>query len=62
VLVLDRRVGESICLGDDVTITVLELRNNGKVVLGFVAPRIVEIDREEVRIRIRTEGRRGKRD
>jgi carbon storage regulator len=46
-LVLTRRPGESVMVGDDVTITVLEVR--GDVVrLGIQAPRSVQVHREEV--------------
>jgi carbon storage regulator len=46
-LVLTRRPGESVMVGDDVTITVLEVR--GDVVrLGIQAPRTVQVHREEV--------------
>jgi carbon storage regulator len=47
VLVLTRRPGESVMVGDDVVITVLEVR--GDVVrLGIRAPRSVPVHREEV--------------
>ena len=46
-LVLSRRVGESIVVGDDVTVTVLEVR--GDVVrIGIEAPRSVAVHREEL--------------
>lgn len=46
-LVLTRRVGESIMIGDDVVITVVEMR--GDVArLGIAAPRHVRVHREEV--------------
>ncbi len=46
-LVLSRRVGESIVVGDDVTVTVLEVR--GDVVrIGIQAPRSVAVHREEL--------------
>jgi carbon storage regulator len=47
VLVLTRRTGESVMVGDDVVITVLEVR--GDVIrLGVQAPRSVQVHREEV--------------
>jgi carbon storage regulator len=47
VLVLTRRAGESIVIGDDVTVTVVDVR--GDVVrLGIDAPRSVAVHREEV--------------
>jgi carbon storage regulator len=46
-LVLTRRAGESVMIGDDVIITVLEAR--GDIVrLGIEAPREVQVHREEV--------------
>ena len=46
-LVLTRRAGESVMIGDDVVITVLEAR--GDVIrLGINAPRDVQVHREEV--------------
>ena len=46
-LVLTRRAGESVMIGDDVVITVLEAR--GDVTrLGIQAPRDVQVHREEV--------------
>jgi carbon storage regulator len=46
-LVLSRRVGESIVIGDDVTITVLEVR--GDVArIGIRAPRSVAVHRAEL--------------
>jgi carbon storage regulator len=47
VLVLSRRPGESVIVGDDVVITVLEVR--GDVIrLGIQAPRAIQVHREEV--------------
>lgn len=46
-LVLTRRAGESVVIGDDIVITVLEAR--GDVIrLGIEAPRDVQVHREEV--------------
>lgn len=46
-LVLSRRTGESVVIGDDVVVTVLEVR--GDVIrLGIRAPRAVQVHREEV--------------
>ena len=46
-LVLTRRPGESVMVGDDVVITVLDTR--GEVVrLGIKAPRSIQVHREEV--------------
>jgi carbon storage regulator len=47
VLVLTRRGGESVMVGDDVVITVLDVR--GDVVrLGIKAPRSIQVHREEI--------------
>jgi carbon storage regulator len=47
VLVLTRRPGESIMIGDDVVLTILDVR--GDVVrVGIKAPRSVQVHREEV--------------
>jgi carbon storage regulator len=47
VLVLSRRAGESIMIGDDVVVTILEIR--GDIVrVGIDAPRSVTVHREEV--------------
>jgi carbon storage regulator len=46
-LVLTRRAGESVMIGDDVVVTVLETR--GDVVrIGINAPRSIQVHREEV--------------
>lgn len=46
-LVLSRRVGESVVVGDDITVTVLEVR--GDVVrVGIDAPRSVKVHRAEL--------------
>ena len=46
-LVLSRRAGESIVLGDDITVTVLEVR--GDVVrIGIDAPRSLKVHRAEL--------------
>ena len=46
-LVLTRRANQSIMIGEDVVVTVLEVRGD-QVRLGIVAPREVEVHREEV--------------
>jgi carbon storage regulator len=47
VLVLSRRAGESVNIGDDIVVTILEVR--GDVVrVGIDAPRTVRVHREEV--------------
>jgi carbon storage regulator len=54
VLILSRRVGESIKIGDEVTVTVLGVQG-GQVRLGFTAPRNLAVHREEVYERIQAE-------
>ena len=53
-LVLTRKSGEAINVGDEITITVLEIRGN-QVRLGIEAPLTVVIQRKELYERIRTE-------
>lgn len=53
-LVLSRNKGESVVLGDDVTVTVVDVRG-GKVRLSFDAPRSVSIHRKEVYEEIQAE-------
>jgi len=52
VLILTRRAGESIKIGDEVTVTVLSVRNR-QVKFGVAAPKDVPVHREEVYERIR---------
>ncbi len=47
-LILTRRPGESIVIGDNIRIVVAEIRN-GQVRLAFDAPAEIEIDRTEIR-------------
>lgn len=47
-LVLSRRVGEQIVIGEDVVLTVVEVRND-TVRLGIEAPRSISVNRAEVR-------------
>ena len=53
-LILTRRVSESLMIGDDVTITVLGVKGN-QVRLGVNAPKDVAVHREEIYERIRAE-------
>lgn len=50
-LILSRRPGESVKIGDEVTMTVLGMRNN-QVRIGVTAPKSVAVHREEVYQRI----------
>jgi carbon storage regulator len=49
-LVLSRRTNEELYIGDEVIVTVLEIRGN-KVRLGITAPLHVRVDRKEIRLR-----------
>ncbi len=53
-LVLTREPNQTICIGDDITVTVLQVRG-GKVRLGIEAPPEVAVDRYEVRQAIKRE-------
>jgi carbon storage regulator len=50
-LILTRKLGESIRIGDDVTLTVLSVKGN-QIRLGVDAPREVEVHRQEIYDRI----------
>ena len=54
-LILTRRIGERLKIGDDVTLTVLNL-NGRQVRLGIAAPKSVAVHRKEVFERIQHEG------
>lgn len=53
-LILTRRVGETLMVGDEVTVTVLGVKGN-QVRLGVNAPRDVAVHREEIYERIKSE-------
>ncbi len=57
-LILTRRVGETVMIGDDVTVTVLGVKGN-QVRIGVNAPRDVAVHREEIFERIKHEKRGG---
>lgn len=54
-LVLSRRVGETIVIGDNVSVTVLAAGRSGHVRLGIAAPKDVSVHREEIYERIQRE-------
>ncbi len=57
-LILTRRVGETLMIGDEVTVTVLGVKGN-QVRLGINAPKTVSVHREEIYQRIKAEQAEG---
>ena len=55
-LVLTRQVGETINIGDDITVTVVGVKGN-QVRIGVNAPREVEVHRQEIFERIQKQRR-----
>ncbi len=56
-LILTRRVGESLMVGDDLTVTVLGVKGN-QVRIGVNAPRDVAVHREEIYERIQDDDKK----
>lgn len=57
-LILTRRVGETVMIGDDVAVTVLGVKGN-QVRVGVNAPKEVSVHREEIYERIKREEQAG---
>ncbi|PJK00273.1 carbon storage regulator [Lysobacteraceae bacterium NML03-0222] len=57
-LILTRRVGETLMIGDSVTVTVLGVKGN-QVRVGITAPKDVAVHREEIYRRIHDEANNG---
>ncbi len=60
-LILTRRINETLNIGDDVQVTVLGIKGN-QVRIGINAPRDVPVHREEIYQRIKREERGGAND
>ncbi len=58
-LILSRHVGETICIGKDVRVTVIDIRGD-KVRLGVEAPQEVPVHRQEIFEAIQREKAHGK--
>jgi carbon storage regulator len=57
-LILTRRVGETVMIGDDIAVTVLGVKGN-QVRVGVNAPKEVSVHREEIYERIKREEQTG---
>lgn len=59
-LILTRKLGENIRIGDSIKITIVEVRS-GQVKLGIEAPPEIKVHREEIYVRLKEEERRVER-
>ncbi len=57
-LILTRRPGERLCIGENIVVTVLAVNGN-QVRIGIAAPREVSVDREEIHERKQANRRAG---
>jgi carbon storage regulator len=56
-LILTRKAGEAVAIGDEIRISVVEIKGT-QVKLGIQAPKNVEVHREEIYLKIQEENRR----
>jgi len=56
-LILTRKVGEAISIGDDIQISIVEIKG-AQVKLGIQAPKNIEVHREEIYQKIQEENKR----
>lgn len=56
-LILTRKVGEAISIGDDIQISIVEIKG-AQVKLGIQAPKNIEVHREEIYQKIQDENKR----
>jgi carbon storage regulator len=54
-LILTRRVGETLCIGDEIEVTILGVKGN-QIRVGVNAPEVMPVHREEVYERIKRQG------
>ena len=57
-LILTRRTGETVMIGDDVSLTILGVKGN-QVRIGFIAPKNIPVHRLEIYEKVRKEKNEG---